>query len=128
MEIRIDIEPLGKQRPRMSRRGGVYTPSKTRVYERILAQIFKSKYKDSPIESAVCLNVSFFFKKAKSSKLVFPTKKPDLDNCVKAVKDAGNGILWKDDSQIVHLEATKFWSDVPCVVVRFWEFSSYGTS
>lgn len=35
-------------------------------------------------------------------------KRPDLDNIVKAVKDAGKGILWIDDSQIHRLGAVKW--------------------
>lgn len=35
------------------------------------------------------------------------TARPDIDNLVKAVTDALNGILWKDDSQIVSLSAEK---------------------
>lgn len=34
-------------------------------------------------------------------------KKPDLDNVVKAVKDAGKGVLWHDDSQVCFLLAWK---------------------
>lgn len=29
----------------------------------------------------------------------------DLDNCIKVVLDAGNGVMWADDSQIVRLSA-----------------------
>ncbi len=29
------------------------------------------------------------------------TKRPDADNITKALKDAGNGILWHDDCQVV---------------------------
>lgn len=33
--------------------------------------------------------------------------RPDLDNIVKAVKDALNGICWADDSQVSNLSASK---------------------
>jgi len=35
------------------------------------------------------------------------TKKPDLDNMVKFVKDCLNGEVWHDDSQVVNLSARK---------------------
>ena len=42
-----------------------------------------------------------------------PTKKPDLDNVIKAVLDALNGVAYKDDSRIVRIEARKEYSDSP---------------
>ena len=35
--------------------------------------------------------------------------KPDLDNLVKFVKDALQGIIYKDDQQVVKVVATKSW-------------------
>ena len=36
--------------------------------------------------------------------------KPDADNLLKAVKDALNGLLWRDDSQIVLLRVSKWYA------------------
>ena len=41
------------------------------------------------------------------------TKKPDLDNCIKFVKDCLNGIAWKDDSQVVRIVAYKHYHADP---------------
>jgi len=38
------------------------------------------------------------------------TKKPDLDNLIKFVKDCGSGILWQNDSQIDKIKACKEYS------------------
>lgn len=35
------------------------------------------------------------------------TSKPDVDNLAKALKDAMTGLVWRDDSQICHIEASK---------------------
>lgn len=48
---------------------------------------------------------------------VHPAKKPDLDNVVKAVKDALNGVVWLDDSQVVDLHATKRYGEAPGLTV-----------
>jgi len=39
-----------------------------------------------------------------------PTKKPDIDNIVKAVLDGMNGIVYLDDKQVVDLHLTKVYS------------------
>ena len=50
------------------------------------------------------------------------TKKPDTDNLLKFVKDCANGIIWKDDSQVYSVYATKFYAENPqtSIIVR-WE-------
>ena len=37
------------------------------------------------------------------------TMKPDIDNIVKSVLDALNGVAWEDDSSVTHVEADKAW-------------------
>ena len=34
-------------------------------------------------------------------------KKPDLDKLVRAILDAGSGVAWRDDSQVISITATK---------------------
>ena len=46
-----------------------------------------------------------------------PLKKPDMDNIVKVVADALNGVAYHDDTQIVSLSMEKFYSDSPRVEV-----------
>lgn len=62
---------------------------------------------------------------------VFHTCKPDVDNLCKFYCDAANGILWTDDSQIVHLEALKIYSFEPRTEIEFFEAKyrspQYGT-
>jgi Holliday junction resolvase RusA-like endonuclease len=38
------------------------------------------------------------------------TSTPDLDNCVKAVKDSMKGIVWRDDAQVTWLFARKIYT------------------
>ena len=40
-------------------------------------------------------------------------KRPDLDNIVKAITDGCNGIVYRDDSQITSLHATKVYGTTP---------------
>ena len=50
-----------------------------------------------------------------------PTKRPDTDNIVKAFLDACNGIVYKDDAQVVSLHATKVFGETASVQVLFKE-------
>jgi Holliday junction resolvase RusA-like endonuclease len=58
---------------------------------------------------------------ALQNEMLRPTTKPDVDNYAKGVKDACNGIVWKDDSQVVELFVRKFYSLNPRVVVKVRE-------
>jgi Holliday junction resolvase RusA-like endonuclease len=49
--------------------------------------------------------------------LILPTTKPDTDNVVKAIFDACNGVVWRDDVQAVDLSLRKRYSRSPCVKV-----------
>jgi Holliday junction resolvase RusA-like endonuclease len=43
-----------------------------------------------------------------------PTGKPDADNILKLLGDAGNGLLWVDDAQLVHVSLAKRYGAEPC--------------
>lgn len=47
-----------------------------------------------------------------------PSGRPDLDNLLKAAKDALNGIVWLDDAQVVEVEAVKRYSAFPRVTAK----------
>lgn len=103
------VVPVAKGRPRFTNRGFAYTPKKTREAEqelRDLAILTKCK----PFENALSIFISFYIPRPKSVKRKYPTVKPDLDNFCKAV-DAFNGILWKDDAQIIEMTAVKQYAD-----------------
>lgn len=46
-----------------------------------------------------------------------PTTKPDTDNYLKGVKDALKNVIWKDDSQVVSVHASKWYSSRPRVEI-----------
>lgn len=71
-----------------------------------------------PLECPVLVEALVIFEKPKShlratkpetwSRKIH-TSKPDADNIMKAIKDAGNGIVWKDDSQVVPVGPIKLY-------------------
>jgi crossover junction endodeoxyribonuclease RusA len=92
----VPCEPVPKGRPRAGR-GRHYTPKRTRDYERSVA-MFARMAGAEPIVGPVRVEVSFW----RSSK-----RRCDLDNLVKSVTDALNGLAYADDQQIVELVARK---------------------
>jgi Holliday junction resolvase RusA-like endonuclease len=72
---------------------GAYTPEKTRAAEDALGWTLRAAMKGrAPLDGLIRLDVQFFCK---------THRRLDFDNLAKLVGDAGNGIVWQDDSQIV---------------------------
>lgn len=109
--------PIAKKRPRFVRRGkfvGTYNEQETEEGRFLLS--VRTQYKASPLEGALKVEMIFLFprpkghfgrKGLKPSAPKHHTKKPDLDNCIKFVKDCLNKEVWNDDSSVVYLEGTK---------------------
>ncbi len=131
--------PVAKARARVVRtkegRTFAYTPSKTRKYEahaRLCAQ--QAMKGRSPIEGAVTivmrasLPIPKSFSKRKTQAAmdqnVWHTKRPDLDNLIKSALDAASGIVFTDDSQVIGITASKFYSRQPALSVTVIEHSS----
>lgn len=137
MTIKFTVpgDPVAKGRARSFVRNGHvahYTPEKTARYENLVRlAAAQAMGTTAPIEVAVCLVVraympipkSWSMKKKQAAVLdeVLPTSRPDLDNIVKAIKDGGNGVTWRDDSQVVDLIASKRYG-LPRVEVEIREF------
>lgn len=101
--ITIEGRPQAKERPRINRKTGVaFTPQKTKDYE---AKIAKEAVKH--IHEPLSGNDLTFI-----VRVYFRTKiHGDVDNYVKIAQDALNGIAYKDDKQIKHIEGHLFYCD-----------------
>lgn len=118
--IVIPGEPIGQPRPRATMRAGhaaVYDDAKHPVnaFKAGVRLAWRQHTAAAPTGQPVQLSVTAYFARPKSmiwKKRPMPTvrhtKKPDLDNVVKAVADALNGLAFVDDSQIAEVEAAKF--------------------
>lgn len=130
--FKVNEEPVAKARPRFTRTGHAYTPKKTNDYEESIRFAFMSQTCERmPIyPKGVPLKVQALFaksvpksytKKKREACLngdLLPTGKADLDNYLKAVLDALNGLAFEDDSQIVMTTAEKIYAEVPYVAVQ----------
>lgn len=122
MEFVVEGEPQGKARPRFSRRSGtVYTPAKTAKYEKEIRQSFlDAGGKMIPAGSYVLVTIDAYFEIPKSytkrkrlaceRNINRPDKKPDIDNVVKVVLDALNGVAYVDDKQVIGVICRKWYS------------------
>lgn len=48
---------------------------------------------------------------AAGNRAEYPTARPDVTKLVRALEDALKGIAWRDDAQVVMLEAVKLWGE-----------------
>lgn len=103
----IPVKPFAKQRPRVTR-FGTFTPKETLAKEAEVRHAL-ADHEPPMFEGAVRLDITFQFLRPKSApkSRVYPTVRPDIDNLIKTVCDACNGVLWKDDGQIVSVSAHK---------------------
>jgi Holliday junction resolvase RusA-like endonuclease len=134
--FKIPGKPEGKGRPRFARRGKfvtTYTDNKTRTYEGKIKDIAMvamgaSMPLTTPLEAFIYISypVPASYSKTRKADCLAnterPTKKPDIDNVVKAVCDSINGVVYVDDTQIVDLHATKVYGE-PYVEVLIKEIS-----
>lgn len=126
IEMFIPGAPGAKGRPRFTRGGRVYTPELTVAYSGYLKSLMAAEMEGRPpLEGPVRLDLSFHMPEPKSmpkrdrGKALPHVKKPDLDNLEKAVMDAANGVVVKDDSQIFRKDSTKRYSATPGVTMVF---------
>lgn len=131
----VEGNPVGKQRPRFSRRGkfvSTYTPTKTRDYESIIKDAAKqamgsSEPLETPVTVAIYITVpipqSYSKKRTEAclSGSERPIKKPDIDNIAKCFLDAMNEIVYLDDTQVLTLHVTKVYGTVGMVEVMVKE-------
>lgn len=107
--------PFSKGRPRFKRIGNFvssYTDNKTRAAEAEFLKHALSSAPSVPLECPLKVSIKFIKIKPKGYKKSenFWYKRPDLDNMIKGL-DALNGVFWKDDSQIISINAEKCFGD-----------------
>lgn len=130
----IPGQPQGKGRPRAVKIGGftrLASDKKTVAYEGLIAHAAQAALAGRPLlDGPVAINLfidcqvpaSWSGKKQREALAGehMPTTKPDADNVLKAVCDGCNGVLWRDDVQVVDVRLRKRYAATPCVRVEAW--------
>ena len=126
-ERKYDFKARGKQRPRITRSGHMYTPKQTVEFEKMVAMGWGHPRlsKEIRAEVDVYVKIPTSFKKGKrlatEHNIIRPTTTPDIDNILKAIFDGLNGVAYEDDKQIVEVVANKYYSEENYFVVRVEE-------
>lgn len=121
-------------RPRAVRMGSgvrMYDPPKSKAYKQMVAAKVRSHMNINGIQTItepIAVHLNFYFTPPKSyskkriraieAKEELFTKKPDADNLGKSVLDGMNGVLFKDDSQIIGLTIGKHYGHKDYVDVK----------
>ena len=135
--LAITGEPVAQGRPKFSTAGGhprAVDPAKSREYKQIVSFMARQRMEElgtGLMEGPLRLIVYVFrvppksMGKRKCAEACAMSKgiqvKPDLDNYIKLVSDALNGVVYADDSQIVAIEASKRYAAMPGMTVRVME-------
>lgn len=132
VDFKVPGEAVGKGRPRVTTIGGnarMFTPKKTADYESRIALAAQQAMAGRElitgpvlVELKIAVGIAQSWSKKKTAQAlagqVMPTKKPDADNVLKAICDGINGIVFKDDVQVVNVSMSKRFAETPGVTVR----------
>lgn len=116
MKRKIKIEPVPQGRARQRFVNGMvitYTPGATVKAQKAIKEAI-TRRNLIPFEPLVPLKLSVTFYRQKSKWLrrreTMPFRKPDLDNYLKLLLDALNGVAFADDAQITTIIVKKRWT------------------
>jgi Holliday junction resolvase RusA-like endonuclease len=122
LNITIPIKAVGKMRPRVVRRFGhsqAFTPDKTVSFEHRISLEARAAYTDPPHDGPIrvamvirCSMPKSFGKRKRAQALagdIRPMVKPDIDNVLKSVSDALEGVVYLRDSQVVSIECERYY-------------------
>lgn len=117
LTVEVPGVPVAKGRPRVTRTGHAYTPTKTRDYERLVAGLVRHAMGNSaPLDGPLRLDLVAVFPRPRRLMArrhpdgrIAHTVKPDADNLIKSIVDGaekGGAIL--NDSRICRLVVEKW--------------------
>jgi Holliday junction resolvase RusA-like endonuclease len=98
----------------------VYERSQDKDWKRtVLAQVLPHR-PPVPVDGPLVMTIMFYLPRPKSlpKRVIYPITKPDLSNCLKAIEDALNGIVFVDDSRLVEIRMAKRYDAAPGAHIR----------
>lgn len=102
------FKPKVKQRPRLGRRGRVFTPAQTLEFERQVREAYEGFCADKPVSITISLYKEKFTVTVTECGTLEPSPlRGDIDNYVKSILDGLNGVAYEDDRLVYKLQVTK---------------------
>ena len=104
----VTMEPVAKGRPRTTKTGHTYTPTKTVQAEHRIQEQIGREWPHPPLEGPVGLKLIVYLPRPKNAKnKPYPLTRPDGDNYLKLCGDSLNQVMWRDDSILVDMTVKK---------------------
>ncbi len=145
MRIVIQGNPIAKARPKFACRGGraIAYDSQAKLVKSMKSALSINLLKDKDdlealFSSPISVSLGLYMpipatssKQDRNAKLWGfqpPSIKPDIDNLIKWTLDLCNGLLWRDDAQIVSILAYQKYSESPCTIIEVSPIKNYMTN
>jgi Holliday junction resolvase RusA-like endonuclease len=129
--LTLDGRPQGKPRARYRPGQKPYPDRRQKLAEGEIRRVWREagspRLPDAPVELRIALRVTRpagHFKRdgslsAEGLRNPWPHRvKPDLDNAIKLVCDALNGLAWRDDVRVVFVSCHRLWAEWPSTWLR----------
>lgn len=131
-QIKLDVPglPVARHSPGFNRGTGiVYKNSADRIWQsHVRTYAITNRPAILPL-NPVQLIIIFKLKRPKALKTneFFHTKKPDLDNLIKLIKDAMTQSMYKDDAQVFNENLLKVYDEKPgvTIILNYFEKEDY---
>lgn len=131
IKFTIPGEATAQGRPRAGKtktgKTRMYDPQKSKDYKSYVRLVASQYMPKNQLEGQISMHLKIYrqipksmtkkLRKASIEEIHRPITKPDCSNIAKGIEDALNGLIYKDDSQIVDLHVSKFYSENPRVEV-----------
>lgn len=125
-QVYIEGPPAAQPRPKVSKFSVYYTGKAYKIWRELVDKALEASPPEEMMTGPLYTTLKFYIPRPKSHYLsrkygyvlkkqapLYHTQKPDLDNLEKLVYDRCNGIVYKDDSQIVRHMVEKVWCHNP---------------
>jgi Holliday junction resolvase RusA-like endonuclease len=106
----VETKPVVKGRPRLGRRGRVFTPVRTLQAEQIIAEHYRSiggPYYEAPVQLEAVFHPKHIEVTITPLLDHTSTLRGDVDNYLKLLCDALNGVAFPDDKQVMIISGEK---------------------